>query len=464
MTSNMVGGLTRVTIVAPRTRMDLALPADVPMADLLPTLLGHAGEDLADEGAKNGGWSLNRLGQAPLDSSRTPLELEIRDGEVLYFTPRNAAAPEVLFDDVVDAVATGTQNREGRWEVVHTRRFAAWFAAAMALAGAVALLFAGPPQLPGALVGLLAAVALLATAAVLSRAAGHTGSATLVALTGLGYATVGGLLVLAGDRELTELAAPHLLLAATTLMVAAAAATVAVGASGPLFLGTLGVAGALGLGTGICLAFGVAPAAGAAVAAALAFALVPALPMLAYRLARLPIPSIPTGPEDLKTDDDVVDGQRILQLSDRADRFLTGLIATVAAIIGGASLVLVLGGRTQNIVLCAVLALLLMLRARPLLTQAQRLPMLGAGSLALALAAYGLFQHGGVALRLTAVVGGLVAAAAASLIYGTAVAGRRISPVWGRLLDIAEILLIVAVVPLVAWVCGLYGWILTVRS
>ncbi|GIF14952.1 type VII secretion integral membrane protein EccD [Actinoplanes teichomyceticus] len=460
----MVGGLTRVTIVAPRTRMDLALPADVPMADLLPTLLGHAGEDLADEGAKNGGWSLNRLGQAPLDSSRTPLELEIRDGEVLYFTPRNAAAPEVLFDDVVDAVATGTQNREGRWEVVHTRRFAAWFAAAMALAGAVALLFAGPPQLPGALVGLLAAVALLATAAVLSRAAGHTGSATLVALTGLGYATVGGLLVLAGDRELTELAAPHLLLAATTLMVAAAAATVAVGASGPLFLGTLGVAGALGLGTGICLAFGVAPAAGAAVAAALAFALVPALPMLAYRLARLPIPSIPTGPEDLKTDDDVVDGQRILQLSDRADRFLTGLIATVAAIIGGASLVLVLGGRTQNIVLCAVLALLLMLRARPLLTQAQRLPMLGAGSLALALAAYGLFQHGGVALRLTAVVGGLVAAAAASLIYGTAVAGRRISPVWGRLLDIAEILLIVAVVPLVAWVCGLYGWILTVRS
>ncbi|WP_239164064.1 type VII secretion integral membrane protein EccD [Actinoplanes palleronii] len=459
-----MGGLTRVTIVAPRTRMDLALPADVPMADLLPILLWHAGEDLADEGAKNGGWSLNRLGQSPLDSSRTSMELEIRDGEVLYFTPRNAAAPEVLFDDVVDAVATGTQNRSGRWEVKHTRRFAVVFAATMALAGAVAVLFSGPPQLPGGLVGLCAAIALLATAAVLSRAAGHTTAATLVAVAGLGYAAVGGLLVLGGDRKLGELAAPHVLLSAVTLLVAAAAATVAVGASGPLFLGTMGVAGALALGTGVCLAFGVAPGAGAAVAAALAFAVVPSLPLLAYRLARLPIPSVPTGPDDLKTDDDFVDGARILMLSDRADRFLTGLIATVATIICGASLVLVLDGDAPNLALCAVFALLLLLRARPLLTQAQRLPMLGAGSLALALAAYGLYHQGGPALRLTAVTGGLVVAAAISLVYGTAVAGRRISPVWGRLLDLAEILLIVAVVPLAAWVCGLYGWITTVKS
>ncbi|MEU5670390.1 EsaB/YukD family protein, partial [Micromonospora sp. NPDC047753] len=47
-TKTATGGLSRITIVAPRTRMDLALPSDVPLADLLPTLLRYAGEDMAD--------------------------------------------------------------------------------------------------------------------------------------------------------------------------------------------------------------------------------------------------------------------------------------------------------------------------------------------------------------------------------------------------------------------------------
>ncbi|MEK8108407.1 EsaB/YukD family protein [Micromonospora sp. M12] len=78
--------------MAPRTRMDLALPSDVPMADLLPTLLRYAGEDMADEGARHGGWALSRLGGAPLDGGRTVAQLGVRDGEVLYFNPRSAAA------------------------------------------------------------------------------------------------------------------------------------------------------------------------------------------------------------------------------------------------------------------------------------------------------------------------------------------------------------------------------------
>ena len=41
-TKTATGGLSRITIVAPRTRMDLALPSDVPLADLLPTLLRYA--------------------------------------------------------------------------------------------------------------------------------------------------------------------------------------------------------------------------------------------------------------------------------------------------------------------------------------------------------------------------------------------------------------------------------------
>ena len=45
-----------------------------------------------------------------------------------------------------------------------------------------------------------------------------------------------------------------------------------------------------------------------------------------------------------------------------------------------------------------------------------------------------------------------------SLVYGLGVAGKRIAPIWGRTLDIFEIILIVGAIPLAVWVSGLYDW------
>ncbi|MGN9774567.1 type VII secretion integral membrane protein EccD [Micromonospora sp. H33] len=462
-TKTATGGLSRITIVAPRTRMDLALPSDVPLADLLPTLLRYAGEDLADEGVRHGGWSLARLGGPPLDGGRTAAQLGIRDGEILYFNPRAAATPEIVFDDVVDAVATATNQRPGAWQAGTTRAFAVLFAAAALGGGALAALFSGPPQLPGALAALLVTVALLVGAAVLSRAAADSATGSALALAGLGYAAVGGLLLLAGDRTLSELAAPHVLLAATAVVLGAAVAALAVGDRLPVFFGAVAGGAATAVGALLCLAFGIGPAAAAAVVAAVAFGAVPALPMVAYRLARLPVPSIPTGPEDLKTDSESVDGRRVLQLSERADEFLTGLVWTVSLLVLGAELVLALDGRLPAVLLCLVLALLSLLRARPFLGRAQRTPVLFAGTAGLGLAAAAAFADGSTTLRLGLILGGLLLAAVVSLIYGLTVAGKRISPVWGRVLDIVEILLIIALVPLAVWVVGLYGWIVNLR-
>ncbi|MFI7068986.1 type VII secretion integral membrane protein EccD [Micromonospora sediminicola] len=462
-TKAATGGLSRITIVAPRTRMDLALPSDVPLADLLPTLLRYAGEDLADEGVRHGGWSLSRLGGQPLDGGRTAAQLGVRDGEVLYFNPRAATAPEIVFDDVVDAVATSTTQRAGAWQVGTTRSFAVLLAGSTLAAGAIAALFTGPPQLPGALAALVVAVALLVGAAVLSRAAGDSRTGAVLALVGVGYAAVGGLLVLAGDRPLDDLAGPHVLLAATAVVVFGAVAALAVGDRLPLFLGAVGVGAAVGLGAVLSLAFGIGAAASAAVVATVAFGALPALPMLAYRLARLPVPSIPTGPEDLKTDTESVDGPSVLRDSERADGFLTGLLWTVSLLVLGGEVVLALDGRLPAVLLCLVLALLSLLRARPFLGRGQRTPVLLAGTLGLGLTALAVFAAGSTPVRLGLVLGGLTVVAVISLVYGLTVAGKRISPVWGRTLDIVEILLIVALVPLAVWVCGMYGWIVNLR-
>ncbi|KXK58747.1 type VII secretion integral membrane protein EccD [Micromonospora rosaria] len=462
-TRTPTGGLSRITVVAPRTRMDLALPADVPLADLLPTLLRYAGEDLADEGARHGGWSLARLGGPPLDGGRTAAQLGVRDGEVLYFNPRISAAPEIVFDDVVDAVATATNQRAGAWQVSTTRSFGVLLAAAALGVGALVALTAGPPHLPGAVTGLLLAVVLVVGAAVLSRAAGDSRTGVVLATVGLGYAAVGGLLVLAGDRPLPELAAPDMLLAGTAVVVFGAVAALAVGDRLPLFFGAVAIGAAVVGGALLALLFDLGAPAASAVVAAVAFGTVPMLPMTAYRLARLPVPSIPTGPDDLKSDTESVDGRQVLQLSERADEFLTGLLWTVSLLVLGTEVVLALDGRLPAVLLGLVLALLSLLRARPFLGRAQRVPVLVAGAAGLGLTAYALFAGGSLAVRLGLVVGGLVLVAVISLVYGLTVAGKRISPVWGRTLDIVEILLIVALVPLACWVCGVYEWIVHLR-
>jgi len=115
-------------------------------------------------------------------------------------------------------------------------------------------------------------------------------------------------------------------------------------------------------------------------------------------------------------------------------------------------------------VLCVVVALALMLRARPLSGRAQRTPLLVAGTIGLGLVAVAGFAAAGPLVRLTAILGGLIVAALAAIVYGFAVAGKRISPAWGRLLDIGEVLLILAIVPLAGWVCGLYPWIRAIKS
>jgi type VII secretion integral membrane protein EccD len=305
---------------------------------------------------------------------------------------------------------------------------------------------------------------MLIAATLISRVGGDARTGALFGVVALAYGAAGGLLLLAGERGITDLAAPDLLLAATVLLVLAAAATIAVGDYSQVFLAAMVVSIALGVGAGISLAFDTGPTAPAVVVGTVLFGFFPILPMLSYRAAQLPMPAIPTGPDDLRADSESVNGTRVLALSDRADDVHTGLIMAFSVLILGSIVVILLDGGGGGWILATVLALLLMLRARPYRTWTGRTPVLMAGSLALGAVAAAGFVVGDLLTRLGLIVGGLLAAAAISLVYGLGVTGRRVSPLWGRLLDISEILLIVAVVPLAAWVAGWYGWISTIKG
>jgi type VII secretion integral membrane protein EccD len=458
----MAGGLSRVTIVAPRSRLDIALPSDVPLADMLPTLLDFAGGGTDDNGRRTG-WGLSRLGGGELDSSSTPAQLEVRDGELLYLRPRGEEVPVTVFDDLVDALATGTHDRFGRWTPT-TTKLAGLTAGVLALvAGAVALPFAGPPFPAVGLTGLALAVALLAGAVVAARALGDARTGTAFAVVATVYAGIGGLLVLAGDRPLGELTFAHIAIAATVAIVSATVASVGVPPAGPIFLSAGICAGAV-LGTmGIAAMFDASPAAAATGTVVLAYALLPAMPMLAYRLVGLPVPKVPTEREHLRQDTETVDGVRVLDLARKADAYLAAMLSALAFISAGTA-ILVASIGVRGILLAAVLGVLPMVRSRWFTSRAQRLPLMLAGGIALVASAVGVFVIADQTTRLVGVFGATVAVAAVSIAFGLTGPRRQSSPAWGRLLDIVEILLTLAVAPLAVWVSGLLEWIRAVRG
>jgi hypothetical protein len=92
------------------------------------------------------------------------------------------------------------------------------------------------------------------------------------------------------------------------------------------------------------------------------------------------------------------------------------------------------------------------------------LPLLAGGAFALAAVLVTLFQTVGPVARLAGVL--LIVVALAGIHLGFAMANGRKpnSPWWGRTVDILEIVLVLAVIPLAIWVSGLYTWIRGIRG
>lgn len=131
----------RVTVLAPRTRCDVALPADVPVAELVPMVLELVGEPLF--GVRPQPWRLLGIGGGPLPPGSSLDELGVLDGELLRIAPDGHVPPPPVFDDPVDALAVAA----GRGGPGDPRLRSA--AALLAAAAAAALLAATPPGAPG---------------------------------------------------------------------------------------------------------------------------------------------------------------------------------------------------------------------------------------------------------------------------------------------------------------------------
>ncbi|HEU0090220.1 MAG TPA: type VII secretion integral membrane protein EccD [Pseudonocardiaceae bacterium] len=455
-----------MTVVAPRTRIDVALPSDVAVADLLPMVLRMAGESTPDGGSRHGGWCLAKLGGNAIEPGQTLASLGVVDGDLLQLRRRSENPPPPLFDDVVEAVAAAAPGSYRPW-TERTARTLGMVAGGLALlAGAVALLLSGPGLSVAGLAG-AGALAALAVGTVIARVYGDTGIGVLVATASPVLGLVSGLYVVPSAgvpgtgglvTALLALGAANLLLGCTLALVLATASIMLVG-SGITPSVAIATAAALGALAGLTGTLVEHPAAGiAAGTAAVALGTISILPRLTIPLARLPLPQVPGSAEELQEDTSFPDYAVIERRAGLAHELMTGMIIGSSGVAAIAAVWAT--GSAENAfgpVLGAVVAAVLLLRARSYANSNQAIALLISGMAATA-GLLGIWMMTASPLtRLVLVFCSLLVLAALALVLGVIVPRRRFSPVLRRSVDVAEAILIAAVLPLALGVMDLYN-------
>ena len=336
-----------VTVQAGRSRVDLALPAAVPLLEITPQLAVLCRAGTAGSGQRNGhahgtppAWTLARAGGAPFDLRATLEESGVLDGEVLHLVDVASWRAPVI-SDVADAVSDVIEDGALRWPGEAGR----WLLGGLSTACLVTA--AGVAVAVGALggaSGLLAlpVAALLGLGAVLSRRVAGWGPARgTLALAAVGLTALAGWGLAGGQPGAVGVGA-----AAAGALVAMLAVGVAVPALAP---GGVLVGGVLTAGAA-AVARGAAPGAVAAVVAVAGVVALRTWPPLVGRLLSMLGPAVSVASAE--------------EAARRTRRLLASLSGGTAVLLLGAVLALLAGGTLFTVGLAAVCVVALALRAR----------------------------------------------------------------------------------------------------
>jgi type VII secretion integral membrane protein EccD len=195
---------------------------------------------------------------------------------------------------------------------------------------------------------------------------------------------------------------------------------------------------------------------GADVAAICAAALVAVSPLfgsIALRLGRVPMPILPRTTADLVRDDPQPARSHVYGAVVRADDLLTGML-TATAIAGCCCQVMLVreGGRAATILTVLVTAAcLIRSRLYPIVKQRLTWLVAGAGGVTALITGALDAERAGLVVPLVLLLG------AGLIVIGLRYSARPPSPYLSRAAEILELLVVLALVPTVCGVLGLYG-------
>ncbi|MFI8860752.1 type VII secretion integral membrane protein EccD [Streptomyces prasinus] len=473
-------GFCRVTIVAPDSRIDVALPDDVPLADLYPEILRFARQSPA-EGAPVG-YHLVRRDGTVLNSSRSFAAQRILDGELLTLRPFSESLPPAVVDDVSEAVASAVTRDRSLWHGDLTR------AAGLVGGGVLPALLAfvawnADPRhdmhgLPGILAG-IAGVLLVVLACVRARVYDDRAAAVALGLGALPNTGVAGsgLLALSEGQGVGKL---QFLLACAAVLVASVILTLCSPRGDGPFVAFTAASGLALIVTFVALLRDWTPAEIAALCAPVAIGALAFLPGLSMRFARLPIgfEAPHTTSRTYGTDaepHEPVDVERIAAQARRGHELLVGLVGGCSLLAVGSALVLGFSDGLWARLLALATGIALLMRAQLFRYTAQVATLLAAGLGSLLALGLGLAlnmpdalvrealtgDRTGLDIRTIWLVAAIAAASALITTIGLVASRSGLTPFWGRFLEIAEGFVLLTLVPLALAVFDVYA---SVRS
>ncbi|MEV7727628.1 type VII secretion integral membrane protein EccD [Streptomyces sp. NPDC087917] len=485
-------GFCRVTVVAPDSRIDVALPEDIAVADVYPELLRLTGQT-QPVGAPTGFHLVRRSGTV-LDGARTLAAQRVLDGEVLSLRPFAESLPPAVFDDVSDAVASAVVRDRHRWSDDMLRGAGLAGAAVLLVLLGFVLWYADPVHhdmhgLPGVIAGAVG-VLLTAAAGVRARVYRDRGSAVALGLAALPHLLIAGSgLVAAGAGQ-----GPgklQFLLGCACVLVASVALVALTPQGDAPFVAATFLAATGTLATFAAIASGGSATATAAVCAPVAIGLVAFLPGLSARFARLPIgyAAPQSAVEGYETPDrhdgaldpehaeapeagTPLDADRIAAQARRGHEMLLGLVGGCAAVAVGSAAVLGFSDDTWGRLLALATGLAMLLRSRLFRYTSQVVCALAAGLASVGLLILGLalnppadllfelvryHDRGGLDLRTIWLSAAVIAGAALLVGISLVIPRKGLSPFWGRLLDLTEAAVLLSLVPLALAVLDVYG-------
>jgi len=152
---------------------DVALPAGLPLREIVPAVRRIVGVNGAPDSATPAELSLAPLGGAAYSLDATLDTVGVVDGDLLALQPVPAGPPAPrIVEDIADAAAIFSAARENPWGNAHIRRFAAWAVVALTvLATALATLVRVRTGQPAGLFTVIGVAVLTVAAALLTRPA-----------------------------------------------------------------------------------------------------------------------------------------------------------------------------------------------------------------------------------------------------------------------------------------------------
>jgi type VII secretion integral membrane protein EccD len=448
---------TRLRFVLGDKAVDVALPDDVQLVDLLPSVLAQFGKDRVEESVDHEGWVAQRLGEPPLDEDRSPAELNLLDGDTVHLRPRGAEMAPLDYDDLVDGVAERVRADAGRWSPDRTRWMLRVTAVAALLAGPVVLLL-GPRAEPFWALPFVLALAMVVGAAALARALGAVVDATLLAVVAVSYAGVAGWLA-AHALDPGGPLAIRIVCAVAGAILVVVLALVAVADAALVFTTLLVFTMLTAIPAVIWASSGLSLQQAAAIGIAVNLVASLFAPGTAFRLGGLRLPMLPTESHEVREDIEPVPHQVVLDRSVVVFGYLKALYLGYGAAQAVLLVVLTVPGGQWPLILAGVCALLLCLRARHLNGVVPRSAVLAPAAVTVLAVTMRLAFGIDPLYRVLAVLTPLVAVGAALFVLSKVLPGRRLRPYWGRAVDILEYVAAIAVLPVVLAVLDVYAWV-----